>query len=83
MNDPCTHPHGEKGTENTSRVRFAGATLMEGEALFLASLPVIDDVAPGGHVDCCSDRQRCGFVATITGAEPTAPPIDVAETNPL
>ena len=44
MNNPRTHQHGERGRGILPAFGSPAATLMEGEALFLASLPVIDDV---------------------------------------
>ena len=45
MNNPRTQPHNQGGQATAPRVPGPSvAALVEGEALFLASLPVIDDV---------------------------------------
>src|SRR5262249_56855249 len=45
MNNPRTQPHSAGERATTPRAfRPSAETLLEGEALFLASLPVIDDI---------------------------------------
>src|SRR3954467_15472424 len=48
MNNPRTQPHNSEGPATRPRAFGAAGTAVDGEALFLASLPVIDDVTGQG-----------------------------------